>query len=66
MKARMMSVTRDRVGELIKLSEQFRKLTFRQKLELMGEDIRILRRAHGGKSPKEILQFIDDIKRRRT
>lgn len=66
LKLGMISVQGDRVGELIKLSERFKKLTFKQKLELMDEDIRVLRKAHGGKSPKEILQLVEDIKKGRA
>jgi len=56
-----MSVAKGRVEELIELSRVTQKMTFQQKLKLMEETSRLLKK---GRPMKEVLQLADEARRR--
>ena len=56
-----MSVAKGRVEELIELSRVTQKMTFQQKLKLMEETSRLLKK---GRPMKEVLQLSDEARRR--
>ncbi len=53
---RTMHMAKRRVEELVELSKITQKMTFKQKLRLMEESARLLRK---GRSMKEVLQLAD-------
>ncbi|MFN4133953.1 MAG: hypothetical protein ACK4GQ_06280 [Candidatus Hadarchaeales archaeon] len=55
---------KSRLEELIELSKKFQKLSFREKLELMDEDIRALKKAYRNRSIGEICRMLDKARGR--
>ncbi|MEM3402535.1 MAG: hypothetical protein QW179_00450 [Candidatus Hadarchaeales archaeon] len=59
-----MGPLKSRLEELIELSRKFQKLSFREKLKLMDEDLKALKKAHGNRPIGEIVRMLDKARGR--